>query len=238
MIKVENAYKVFLPDTKTKTVALNRLTFFVAPGERVSVLGPNGAGKTTLLRAITGEILLDEGVIDISANSGGRSVAFITQNINASIFSGLTLLEHLFVAKGYTGRLERRVEKELRESIQIVCPYLKDRLHDYPEFFSAGEKQLTAAAMTLFLNPKVILMDEPTVSLDHNNRELFWTLFESIRHEKLLTIILVTHDLSEAARHTQRALILHSGRLFRDVNASEHPFDAEYFRHLVFAEEA
>ena len=209
-IVVRNVVKKF-----GKFVALHGISFEVGRGERVALLGPNGAGKTTTVRIISGITKPNEGEVKItgkdpfSEHSVKRSFGVVSHN--TFLYEELTAYENLeFYAKLYEAD-EKRVPELLKEF------GLYERRHELVKNFSRGMKQRLAIARALIHDPKILILDEPTTGLDVFGKQELCSFLESFEG----TVLFTTHNLEEAEKTCDRALILSSGRIVFDGSADE-----------------
>jgi len=211
---------------------LENIDFSLKPGEKVAVLGPNGAGKSTLLKAISGLVNASGSVImedtlgrresihtACSRRSGKRSeilssVAYLPQDGLAR--AGLTVLEAVLM--GRHEQLGWQVsDKDLNEASEkldrLGIRHLGQRTLDT---LSGGQRQLAGLAQALYRAPRILLLDEPTSALDLFRQMLVLDDLGELVREEGMTVILVMHDLSLAARFAERILFLKAGRLIAD----------------------
>lgn len=213
MIKAQNIHKSFGELEVLKGVDLT-----VEKGEIVSIVGPSGAGKTTLLQIIgtldkpnAGTIVVDG--VDVSKLSADKLSIFRNKHIGFifqfhQLLPEFTALENVIIpaliAKTDTKKATDRA-KELLDYLQ-----LSDRLTHKPSELSGGEKQRVAVARALINNPSLILADEPSGSLDSQNKiELHKLLFD-LREKFGLTEVIVTHDV-ELAKLCDRTIEMKDG---------------------------
>lgn len=195
---------------------LKHINLKVGEGEFISVRGKSGAGKTTLLKILG---LLEEpdgGEIKVfgkdvkGLNDDEKSsirlhyIGFIFQFFN--LIPSLTVLENieLPLALAGIGKQERRLK------VQELLKYfnLTGLAHRLPDTLSGGERQRVAAIRAIVNNPKIILADEPTSSLDNENSQLLMELLTKINREKRVTIVLTTTDLYEKLPATRNYLLM------------------------------
>ncbi|MCQ2339738.1 MAG: ABC transporter ATP-binding protein [Paludibacteraceae bacterium] len=215
MIQVVDLHKRFGSLEVLKGVHLE-----VKNGEIVAILGRSGAGKTTLLQIIgtldqpdKGQVLIDgQDVFQLSekdlAAFRNRHIGFIFQQ--HQLLPEFTALENVMMP----GLIARINEKEVeRKAIELLTQLgLKERLYHKPSQLSGGEQQRVAAARAMLLQPSVILADEPSGSLDEQNKKELHTLLLEMREKYGQTIILVTHD-QELARICDRQLVIQDGKI-------------------------
>lgn len=185
---------------------LDDVSVAIGDGEFVSIVGPSGAGKTTLLQILgsldrpdSGEVLYDG--TDIVKMKESKLAAFRNRNMGF-VFQFHQLLPEFTMAENVAmpamiGGISRQVALD-RAAELLRSLGLGDRLTHRPSQLSGGERQRAAVARALINDPRVILADEPTGSLDSHNREELYRLFLDLRATTGKTFIIVTHDESLA----------------------------------------
>lgn len=197
--------------------ALDGVNLRVAEGELVTVMGPSGSGKSTLLNMIGaldkptgGQVLINGQDLDkIKDKDAFRAemVGFVFQLHN--LLPTLTTRENIEVPMmGHIGPGARR--KRSKELLELVA--LSDRMRHLPSQLSGGQRQRVAVARALANNPKLVLADEPTGSLDTASGEDLIELIREINEKQGTTFLIVTHDHS-VARLTNRVIIMEDGRI-------------------------
>jgi ABC-2 type transport system ATP-binding protein len=182
--------------------ALAGVTLELAPGELVAVIGPNGAGKTTLLSILAGVLGSDEGEI---VRPPGR-LGWVPQQ--PALYSKLSVAENLRLF----ARLERVDDVERRVTQMLEQAGLQDRADDEVGRLSGGNRQRVNIAIGLLSEPPVLLLDEPSASLDPRQRERLWEFIGALA-DRGTTVLYSTHDVAEAERHADRLLVLVDGEL-------------------------
>lgn len=211
-------------DKRGYTEALSGLSFSVKPGELVGLLGPNGAGKTTLLKTLCGLVLPDAGdvtVLGLPANDSRLPERLgLANGDERSFYWRLTARENLDFFARLHGLTRRRRKGRVLDLIQQV--ELEDQADRRFADLSAGMKQRLAIARCLLADPEVVLMDEPTRSLDpvHVDHLTTW-IRERLHADMGKSILLATHDLHVADKVCDRVLVMHHGRLQLDGPPSE-----------------
>ena len=202
--------------------------FTVSGGEWVSVLGPNGAGKTTLLRALAGLVEFSGSVLvagsdarRLSRRALGRLVALVPQQ--PVVPAGLTVQEYVLL--GRTPHLSY-LGQESADDIAGAAAAL-DRL-DLGAFggrpiesLSGGELQRALVARALAQEAPILLLDEPTASLDVGHQQAVLELVDRLRRESGLTVLATMHDLTLAAQYGDRTILLERGRIVADGAPAE-----------------
>ena len=206
--------------------ALKDVSLYIRKGEMLSVIGANGAGKTTLLKTISGVLKAVAGDIRFDGFSIKqlRPDKIVKQGIvmvpeGRKIFPDLTVKENLELGS-YTIK-DGVLKKELFELVLKTFPRLKDRLKQHGGTLSGGEQQMLAMGRALMGNPRLLLLDEPSMGLSPIfTREIF-SLIELIRKEKNISIIIVEQNAHMALEHSQRAYVLENGQITMEGLSSE-----------------
>jgi putative ABC transport system ATP-binding protein len=197
---------------------LRGISFSVSPGEAVGLVGPSGSGKSTLLMVLAGlerpdggRVLLDGADLttlgeDALARVRGRRVGIVFQSFH--LLPTMTALENVALPLELAGR-EGAFERAKAE-LQTVG--LGARLHHYPAQLSGGEQQRVAIARALAPDPAIIAADEPTGNLDETTGRSIADLLFGLKRERGMTLVLVTHDPTLAAR-CDRTVALRAGRI-------------------------
>ena len=180
--------------------ALDGLTLTINEGEIYGLIGPNGAGKTTLIRAIAGLIAPTAGRLTVlgarmPSRAVARHIGYMTQR--EALYNDLTIAENLrFFATlfGVPRETQRRRADEL-----LALVDLSDRADSVVGTLSGGMKQRASLAVALIHQPRLALLDEPTVGVDPELRVAFWEYFSRLAADGM-TLIVSTHHLDEAVR--------------------------------------
>lgn len=200
---------------------LEGVTFQARPGELIGIVGPNGSGKTTLvkalsraLRPLSGQVMLDgRDIWSLSAQAFARKVAVVPQDI--TVLFDLTVLEMTMLGRHpHLGRL--RLENSRDEDLALRClaQVGADHLATRPVGqISGGERQRVIIARALAQEPSVLLLDEPTSSLDISHQSQTLSLVSSLADERGLAVVAVLHDLNLAAAWCQKLVALQDGRI-------------------------
>ena len=202
-IQVENAVKTF---DEGRILALRGATLRVAHAEFVALMGPSGCGKSTLLHIIAALDQPDEGAVIVAGKDlvrGNNLSRFRAQDIGLvfqmhNLLPSLSAEENVQVPMfeaGLNGRERRERARKLLDQVG-----LSGRYTNRPTELSGGERQRVAIARALANDPPILLADEPTGNLDSKAGAQILELLERLRAERQLTILMVTHDESVAAR--------------------------------------
>jgi ABC-2 type transport system ATP-binding protein len=175
------------------TAALRDVSFSLQAGERVAIIGPNGAGKTTLLQILAGSMAPDVGEVDLPP------AGWVPQR--AAVYSKLTVRENL--------QLFGRLEKAPAERVARMLELTELSGGEETGKLSGGNRQRLNIAVGLLGDPPLVLLDEPSASLDPAQRERLWAFIATLE----ATVLYTTHDVGEADRHADRVLVLADGEL-------------------------
>ena len=228
MLKIENLSYAY-----SDTMVLNNVSFEIKKNEIVGLLGLSGSGKTTLLKILSGLLKPNQGTYTIESlnafERGKRNPVLVNelgvvfQDYN--LFMHLTVLDNLVLP--YRLRYKKSKVDSKRVAIDLLSQFgLEEHLYKYPNECSGGQQQRIAIARALILNPKVLLIDEPTAALDQENTRLVLQLIKDL-NKKGLTVVVITHDLPFAQSICQRVIELKSGQIVVDIAAKDY-FNALY----------
>jgi ABC-2 type transport system ATP-binding protein len=185
-------------------VALSDVSFTVGPAEMIALIGPNGAGKTTLLSILAGALKPTSGSVLVP--NGPRGVGWVPQE--PALYSKLSVAENLRLF----ARLERVADADGAVSRMLAQSELAERAGDRVGSLSGGNQQRVNIAIGLLAQPLVLLLDEPSSSLDPRQRARLWEFVAALTRDGT-SVIYSTHDVVEAQRHADRVIALEDGRL-------------------------
>ena len=200
---------------------LKDLSFSVCQGDFFVIIGPNGSGKTTLLKCISGILRPQTGSLEIlgapvqtySRKSLARSIALVPQT--APVDFPFTVTEVVLMGRSpHLGILGVEHGKDLsiaHRAMEFTGVALL--AHRKLDQLSGGERQRVMIARAICQDPKIILLDEPTASLDLAHQVRIMDLMERLRHEKKVTILMVSHDINLAALYGNRLMLLKEGQI-------------------------
>ncbi len=191
----------------------------VPKGEFVTMIGSSGCGKTTVLKMINGLIEPDEGEILLDGESiRGKDMTKLRRNIGYAI-QGSVLFPHMtvednisYVPNLLNKRDRQRTKQAVKKWMDIVglSPELKER---YPDELSGGQQQRVGIARALAASPELLLMDEPFGAVDEITRGQFQDELRRIYEKTGITVLFVTHDISEALKLGTRVLVMDQGKI-------------------------
>jgi ABC-2 type transport system ATP-binding protein len=198
-------------------VALGGVSFAIGRGETVAILGQNGSGKSTLVRLLSTLLLPDGGSAAIFGHdvvTDARAVRRLVNRVSveASFFKKMSSAENLSYAARYYGMAASQTRDKIPEILTRVG-FPKDRRGESMENLSRGMQQKVALARALLTSPVVLLLDEPTTGLDPRSKREVQDFIREIRSNHDSTILLCTHDLTEAETLAERVGILDRGQL-------------------------
>ncbi|MDD3314264.1 MAG: ABC transporter ATP-binding protein [Syntrophaceticus sp.] len=207
------------------------VSFSVEQGEVVAIVGPNGVGKTTSLRCIAGIVMPWKGNVEfLGSDITGRQtyeiakmgLAYVTEETN--LFTGMTVMENLQM-----GGLTISGKNEFNNTLDIVFsmfPRLAERRKQYAATMSGGERQMLAIARALMLNPKLLILDEPSMGLSPQNVEI---VFDSILNLKSqnVTVLIVEQNVNYTLEISDRGYVLENGKIVmegkgKDLLSNDH----------------
>lgn len=192
------------------------LTLAIEPGKCTCIMGRNGVGKTTLAKAIMGLVTVSDGEIEFEGNNictlssdkrAGLGIGYVPQG--REIFSQLSVSENLKI--GLYGN--RNGLRKVPEKIFELFPVLKEMLHRKGGDLSGGQQQQLAIARALCLEPKVLILDEPSEGIQPNIVQQIGGVIDYLTKEENITVILVEQKLPFARRHGDNFFIMERGQV-------------------------
>ena len=207
MIKITNLFKNF-----GNVRAVDDLSLEIYDGEIFALLGLNGAGKSTTINILCGLLKKTSGKVEINGLNLDTNLSDIKKIINISpqetaVANNLTVKENLeFIANLY--QIENHNAK-IKEMIETFA--LENKTNTLSKKLSGGQKRKLSIAMALITNPKILILDEPTLGLDIKSRKALWNIISSLKNKT--TVILTTHYLEEAQSLSDRIAIMANGKL-------------------------
>lgn len=218
-------------------LVLKNITLTLRPGQTHVLLGRSGAGKSTLLRILIGVLRPGQGEILVSGHRLERSdpadIGYVPQQ--GGLFPHLTGYENVVLVAKTRGWPAEKIAARWNEIAPLVS--LKPEIFDrYPHEISGGESQRIAILRAVFLNPARLVLDEPLSALDPLVRSKLQTDLKALFNRLKKTVIIVTHDLAEAAYFGHTINLLHDGSLIQSGPFEElrdhpaHPFVTEFIQ--------
>ena len=203
---------------------LQNISLSVGEGVLTGILGPNGAGKSTLLRLMAGLLKPREGEVffrerpleSIPVRERAREIAFVPQSQHFTF--PLSVMEIVEMGRHpHLGRFQPLggEDRDICRRALKLCDALDFEDRSYDEL-SGGEKQRVLLASALAQTPRVLLLDEPTLSLDLSHQILLFGIIRKLHREEGLSVVVATHELNLAGRFLDRLLLMREGRVEAD----------------------
>lgn len=218
MIHISNLKKKF-----DNIEALKGISFNIQHGECYGLLGPNGAGKTTTISIMSAISNPNEGEVSIAGYDLKKNSLECKKNIGVvpqeiALYNELSAYDNLLFWGGLYKVPKPELTKRIDESLKLLG--LSDRKNDKVKNYSWGMKRRINIATALLHKPKVLLMDEPTVGIDPQSRNLIFEVLEKLREEEI-TIVYTTHYMEEAERLCDRIGIIDNGEIIAQGTLDE-----------------
>ncbi len=215
MIKIEKLYKKYGALT-----AVDGLTLNINKGETFAFLGLNGAGKSTTINILCSLIRKDSGIVSVGGYDLDKENEKVKSIINLSpqetaVALNLTVRENLDFICGLYG--VKDAENKRNEIIERFS--LRNKINSLAKNLSGGQKRRLSLAMAVITEPKVLILDEPTLGLDVKSRNELWKIIRELKGE--VTILMTTHYLEEAVNLADRIGVMSNGKLVIDGTAEE-----------------
>lgn len=213
MIRVQHLSKQF-----NGISAVDDISFDIQEGEKLVLLGTSGCGKTTTIKMINRLIAPTSGLIEVNSTDVmklqpeelRRSIGYVIQHIG--LFPHYTIEENIAVLPQLLGWKKERIRQRTDEIISKLH-LLPEHLQKYPSQLSGGQQQRVGLARALVADPPIILMDEPLGGLDPITRSNIREEFKNLEEIKSKTILMVTHDVSEAFDLGDRICLMDQGKI-------------------------
>lgn len=251
MIETQNLGKTFAPPpwpislaarrSSRAARALHAVSLKVERGEIFGLMGPNGAGKTTLLRVLATLILPSQGWARVSGadvvhDSGAvRRAIGLAAGEQRGFYWRLNGIENMEFFAGLLGLAPTEARRRAERVLEMVdlLPYAREIV----EYYSTGMRQRLGIARALLGKPRVLLLDEPTRSLDQHATQRIHDLIRHLAEETSMTVLLATHQPAEAAALCRRAAILVDGSILETVHlaATDEAAMAARYRSIIGA---
>jgi iron complex transport system ATP-binding protein len=204
-----------------ETLVLKNISFQVSQRDFFIIIGPNGSGKTTLMKVISGILKPQNGELKIlnrpidqyHRKDLAKTIAFVPQMTFADF--PFTVTEIVLMGRSpYLGILGLEQENDLEVANQaIVFTGLENLAHRKLDQLSGGEQQRVFIARAICQEPDIIILDEPTASLDLAYQVRIMDLMEKLKTEKGITVVMVSHDVNLAAMYADHLILLHKGQV-------------------------
>ncbi|NLK52460.1 MAG: energy-coupling factor transporter ATPase [Syntrophomonadaceae bacterium] len=223
---LEDLSHVYMPGTPFETKALEGVNLKVATGEMVAIIGPTGSGKSTLVQHLNGLLKPTSGRIQVDDLdlSQARSeqfralrqkVGLVFQFPEEQLFEETVFMDIAFGPRNL-GLPEEKIASRVRWAMEAVGLNYKELHQRSPFHLSGGQMRRVAIAGVLAMHPQILILDEPTAGLDPQSRDSLLRQIRFLWKKLSLTVLLVTHHLSEVAVQADRIIVMHQGRIILD----------------------
>lgn len=221
-IKIDGLTHTYNPGSPFETHALKNVTMNIEQGEFIGLIGHTGSGKSTLIQHLNGLLKSTSGSIwidDVEITKPGvklkdirRKVGLVFQYPEYQLFEE-TIEKDIAFGPTNLGLKEEEVQARVKEAMEMVkLPYeeLKDRS---PFDLSGGQRRRVAIAGVLAMQPDILILDEPTASLDPRGRDEILEQIQLLHQRKKMTVILVSHSMEDIGRLVDRIIVMHQGTI-------------------------
>ena len=235
MLRLENIYKTFNINSINEKKALRGIDLGLTEGDFVTVVGSNGAGKSTMLNAIAGVWPIDRGSVSIDGvnvttlpeHKRAQYIGRVFQDPMIGTAASMNIEENLALAlrRGNRRTLCWYITKAEREhyytELKKLGLGLEDRLNVKVGLLSGGQRQALTLLMATLKRPRLLLLDEHAAALDPATAATVLDLTDNIVSESKLTVLMITHNMTEAIRHGNRLLMMDAGKIILDISGEE-----------------
>jgi len=219
---------------------INGVNYYVEAGETLAVLGESGSGKSVTAQTIMGILDTPPGFVtggkirfrgedmlkmgsEARRQIRGAGIAMVFQDalsaLNPVFSVGFQIGEQFRIRQGMSRRDAKRRAIEMLDQVKI--PHAKQRVNEFPHQFSGGMRQRVMIAMSLALDPEVLIADEPTTALDVTVQAQIMDLLAELQRERQMGLILITHDLGVVADVADRIAVMYAGRIVEEANVRD-----------------
>ena len=242
-LELKNVSYIYQPNTPNESTALNNVSLTINDGEFIGIIGHTGSGKSTLVQLLcgllaptSGQVFIDG--VDINAKDTPKAerkkhrlqVGMVFQYPEHQLFEETVIADIAFGQKnlGFAEKEARALAKSAMKTVGLSADLAKSSPFD----LSGGQKRRVAIAGVLAMNPKYLILDEPTAGLDPQGREEILAEVQSLRQKLGITVILVSHSMDDVARFADRLLVLNDSQLYMQGTSQEIFARAEEMRAL------
>ena len=228
-IKIENLEYIYMPGSPFEKKALDNVNIEIEDGEFVGLIGHTGSGKSTLVQHLNGLIKPHSGKITVNervTNQKGEElkklrcdVGLVFQYPEHQLFEE-TVYKDIAYGPSNLGLDKAEIDRRVKEAAKMVglSPEVLDKS---PFDLSGGQKRRVAIAGVISMQPKVLVLDEPTAGLDPAGREDILSQIKSIHEQGNMTIILVSHSMEDVAKLVDRLIVMNEGKVYADGTVDE-----------------
>ena len=234
MLELKNVCMTFHAGTPDENRALKNINLKINQGDFITVIGSNGAGKSTLMNVIagtykasSGEIFYEErNVTKEPEYKRARYIGRIFQNPLLGTAGKMSLEDNMVIcskkgSKSLKISLNNKLRAAFREQLKALDMNLESRLNDNVELLSGGQRQALTLLMAVMSKPALLLLDEHTAALDPANADLVMKLTRRFAADYGLTVMMITHNMSQALEYGNRLLMMDGGEVILDIGREE-----------------
>lgn len=238
-IKIENLKHVYMPKSPFEKLALNNVNLEINEGEFVALIGHTGSGKSTLIQHMNGLLKPSSGRIivdgeDITKNTVKltdirKKVGLVFQYPEYQLFEE-TIEKDIEYGPRNLGLDQEEITRRVKKSMKMVGLEYDEYKNKSPFDLSGGQKRRVAIAGVIAMEPKVLILDEPTAGLDPKGRDDILAQIKILHEEYKMTIILVSHSMEDVGKLAERIIVMNKGevalegepaKVFKEVNKLE-----------------
>lgn len=239
-LSVENLSYIYAPGTPFEKKALDNISFQIQSGEFVGLIGHSGSGKSTLVQQLNGLEKPTEGTITVGnrvitgakADTKGLcfTVGLVFQYPEQQLFAE-TIYQDIAFGPSNMGLSEKEIDLRVHTAAELVG-LSEDLLEMSPFSVSGGQKRRVAIAGVLAMEPKILILDEPTAGLDPKGRDEILNSIRKIHKQMDMTVILVSHSMEDVAKYSEKLIVLNEGKVFLQGNLAEVFHHAEKLKQI------
>lgn len=222
-IKLENVFYTYQSNVNSEVHALENITLEIKEGDFIGLIGHTGSGKSTLVQQLNGLLKPTKGnvtVDEINIVEKGAKIKAVRQKVGLvfqypehQIFEESVYADIAFGPKNL-GLPSEKVAKRVKKAMKMVHLDFENYKEVSPFVLSGGEKRRVAIAGVLAMEPKYLILDEPTAGLDPRGRDEILDQIVELHHQEGLTVVLVSHSMDDVARLVNRLVVMHKGKIF------------------------
>lgn len=234
MLELKNVCMTFHAGTPDENRALKNINLKINQGDFITVIGSNGAGKSTLMNVIAGTYKASSGEIFYDGRNvtkepeykRARYIGRIFQNPLLGTAGKMSLEDNMVIcskkgSKSLKISLNNKLRAAFREQLKALDMNLENRLNDNVELLSGGQRQALTLLMAVMSKPALLLLDEHTAALDPANADLVMKLPRRFAADYGLTVMMITHNMSQALEYGNRLLMMDGGEVILDIGREE-----------------
>lgn len=229
-IKIENLTHIYMPKSPFEKVALNNVNITINDGEFVALIGHTGSGKSTLIQHLNGLLKGNKGKIIVDGMDLGdkgiklseirKKVGLVFQYPEYQLFEE-TIEKDIEYGPRNMGLNQDEITRRVKRSMNMVGLDYEKYRNISPFELSGGQKRRVAIAGVIAMEPKVLILDEPTAGLDPKGRDDILEQIKILHKEYKMTIILVSHSMEDVAKIASRVIVMNKGEVALDGTVRE-----------------